>query len=57
MRQVAPIEVQPAQGALDSSVSTQAQEGNAGRGTEETYTAYGEVPARHHRRYAQRYPC
>jgi len=55
MRQVAPVEAQPTQGALDGAVSAQAQEGNAGRGAEEAHTAHREIPARDHRRYAQRH--
>ena len=53
MRQVAPVEAQPAQGALDSFVSAQAQEGDAGRGAEETHTAHREVPACDHWRYVK----
>ena len=54
--EVAQLEAQPTQGSLDGAVPAQAQEGNAGGGAEETHTAHGQVPARHHRRYAQRYP-
>jgi len=48
MRQVAPVEAQPAQGALDSFVSAQAQEGDAGGGAEETHAAHRKVPACNH---------
>ena len=40
MRQVAPVEAQPAQSALDGFVSAQAQERDAGRGAEETHTTH-----------------
>jgi len=53
----APVEAQPAQGALDCFVPAQTQEGNAGRSAEETYTTNCEVPACHHGSYTQRHPC
>jgi len=48
MCQVAPVEAQPAQGALDGAVSAQAQEGNAGGSAEETHTTHRQVSACHH---------
>jgi len=48
MCKVAPVEAQPAQGALDGVVSAQAQEGHARRGAEETHTAHCQVPASYH---------
>jgi len=54
-REVTQFKAQPTQGSLDGSVSTQAQEGNAGGSPEETHSTHRQVPARYHRRYAQRH--
>jgi len=56
VRKVAPVEAQPTQGALDSFVSAQAQEGNARGGAEETDATHRKVPACYHWSYVKRYP-
>ena len=56
MREVALDEAEPAQGQLDGSVPTQAQEGAAGGDDEEADAPHHQVPAGDRRRQSERHP-